>query len=287
LSGTSKENAKVKHRIPGGSINQLHSTVEEKQLQCISSKHGHEGGEDSFEVRLDKAKHALETMNDEKDLREHIQAAVERRATYSKYLKSMSHQKSQITKDIANYFKTLREGNENLKIIAKAVHSCEIADIYTTAAQMHNDRLTLSRVKRFKYTKERKNPTPAQKALAELKTQSPTTPPEQLEEMIGLPSRNYHLNDLVRKGIIVALHDQLRANRHVISLMFSGEGEGFVVQLRSHATLLKEFRITRENIHLMENGWKNAALPFADELIHMNGFKLRRLLATIIAEGAL
>lgn len=177
-----------------------------------------------------------------------------------------------------------------MKIIAKAVHSCEIAEIYTTAAHMNNIRLALVPVKRFKFNKERKNPTPAQKVLVELKRESPTTPPAQLEEVVGLPSCNYNLKSLVHKGIIVALHNQLSANKRVaegINLTFSGEGEGFAVQLKSHVTLLKEFHITGEDIHLMENGRKNASLPFADEMVYMNGFKLRRLLAMIIADGAL
>lgn len=279
----------MKYRITGRSIADLRRSVEEKQLQCISSKHGHEAGENTFEARLDRAKSALEKMN-EKSLRDYVEVGVERRAAYSKYLGSVNQQKSKITKRMNMYYTTLKERNENLKVIAKVSHNCQIADIYTTAAQMHNVRLALATVKRFKFNKQRKNPTPAQRVLEELKRESPTTPLAQLEAVVGLPSCNYRLKELTRKGIIVGLHAQLKAKKSVtegINLSFSGEGEGFTVQLRSRSTLLKEFSITREDIYLMEHGRKTASLPFADELIIMHGFKLRRLLAMIIAEGAL
>jgi len=289
LSGTSRGDGSVKHRIPGRSMAELRRAVEEKQLQCISSKHGQGGGENSFEARLDRAKHALEGMN-EKSLRDYIEVGIERRAAYSKYLSSVNQQKSKITRRINAYNTTLKERNENLKIIAKVSHSCEIADIYTSAAQMHNERLAFAAVKRFKFNKSRKNPTPAQRVLEELKRESPTTPLAQLQEVVGLPSCNYRLKELVGKGVVLGVHAQLKAKKSVtegINLTFSGEGEGFMVQLRANATLLKEFSITREDIYLMEHGKKTASLSFADELIYMDGFKLRRLLAMIIAEGAL
>jgi len=205
-------------------------------------------------------------------------------------LKSVFQQKSKITKCTHNYYETLKRRNENLRIIARVAHSCEIADLYTAAANVSNERLAFANVKRFKFNKEKKHPTPAQRVLEELKRENPATPQAQLEEVVGFPSRKYHLKELSRKGVVVRLHPQLQTKRSVaegLNFTFTGDREGFTVQLRTRATMLKEFGITREDIYLMEHGRKNASLPFADELIHMNGFRLRHLLAMLIAEGAL
>jgi len=71
LSGTCKADKHVKTHIPGRSIAELHSAFEERQLHLMNSKHGQGGGENSLEARLDKAKQALEKLN-EASLRKYI-----------------------------------------------------------------------------------------------------------------------------------------------------------------------------------------------------------------------
>merc|ERR1711862_320658 len=92
--------------------------------------------------------------------------------------------------------------------------------------------------------------------------------------------------ELVVKGVVSRLNEKIPKNvMNQMKFVFQYADEGFTVQAFMGVTLLKEFRITREDIWHMESRKKNAVVPYGEDFMWFVCSHLRRLLAWISAEG--
>jgi len=187
------------------------------------------------------------------------------------------------------YKKKLKDHYKKLCQIVSLTEICDLPDEIICMAQQHTQRLAFNTARRIKVNTRKDAPTPAQKILEQLVRNTPEGKiTDELKNMVGVPARVFTLQALTKKGVIRNVNDKIP--KHVqknLTLVFQYEDEGWQVQVKMGKTLLKEFKIVRQEIALMETGGKNAIMPYGDEFLSLSSFKLRRLLAIISAEGGL
>merc|ERR1712232_227640 len=111
---------------------------------------------------------------------------------------------------------------------------------------------------------------------------------EKLKEMVGFPARQFKKGALEKKGVLVQLNDLIpNSVRKQMVFSFNYEKEAYIVRVFVKTTLLREFEISREDIQMLEYGYKNSVKSYGDDFLYFNCFRLRRLLGFIQAEGGL
>lgn len=228
----------------------------------------------------------IRESQEEKDVCRFVDDSYRRRSEYFEYLDLVHNGTSKITKVRKRYKDAVKHQHAQLTEIVTATKTCEIADDIISVAQGHSVPLAFTRAKRIKVNNIKKNPTAAQQVMATLAADGKPTP--ELIELVGMPARHFKLWELTQKGVIVRLNEKIpNTVEKEMGFIFQYQDEGYVVQAFMKKTLLKEFVISRQDIKLMEAARKTAVLPYGDNFLYVNCFRLRRLIAWLIAEGGL
>lgn len=294
LAGNHKESATVRYPVRGHSFPELRSEFEFIQQRLsgeIEEGRAHSNAM-SLVQSLEDGKHIVERISSTEDrqaLLGYIDRQIQHRATYSDYLRRMKDGVDEILKAKTAYRAELKDQLGLLAQVAMATMTCELPEEVLAIAQQKSERLTFQRAKWKKLQHRKDRPTPAQVVLETLRRASEDGKvTEQMKEMVSMPARSFRLKQLIDKGVVVKLNETIRNNvREKMVVNFLYKDEGYVVQVLLRSTLLKEFVITRQDVKLTEAGFKNAVLPYGDEFLWVNCFRLRRLLAFIAAEGGL
>lgn len=244
--------------------------------------------------RLEDGKRSIdrirERSEDEQKLREFIDKSLANRREYSGYLKLVAEGISDIKTAYKEYRSNLERSFILLSTIHKASETCEIPDEIKMQAESKSERLTFEKAKKKKLRQRRMNPTPAQRVLEQLQNgMADVKQSDELREKVGMPTRTFTLRELEAKGVIVSVQKRIQPEQQrKMCFSFQFKDEGFNVQVFLKTTLLKEFRINRQDMVSMQAGHKVNDIEFGgDDFLWLNGFRLQRLLAWIYAEGAL
>lgn len=222
-----------------------------------------------------------------KDLMAYIDVDISRRESYNRYLKSVKERFEKIDKHKDNYERLLKEKCALLRDVSACATSCDVPEQINAAAANRAVPITFDRVRRLKQKIKKTKPTPGQLVLEQMKndTNAKKGKDEELRELI-MPTKQYTFDILVSKGVVTRMNALIHlATQRQTIFSFQSKGEGFLVQCFMKTTLLKEFEISREHIESLEGSNKLQVLPYADEFVFMNSFRLRRLLTWIVVEG--
>eukprot|EP00927_Polykrikos_kofoidii_P039820 TRINITY_DN34131_c0_g1_i1.p1 TRINITY_DN34131_c0_g1~~TRINITY_DN34131_c0_g1_i1.p1 ORF type:complete len:1930 (-),score=373.27 TRINITY_DN34131_c0_g1_i1:201-5990(-) len=279
----------VRYPIYGHNFMDLKGSLEETQLMIsreIEEGSVHSGLQDLLR-KLEEGRRLVDKVREtvqEKDLFLYIDLAVAERRAQHTYLSKLIDGQEEIEKAKREYQQNLQTAHQRLGFLVTATELCEIPEDMVNMAQQYSEELAFLRARRFRTRERKDNPTPAQLILDRLGTGKIS---DADKEMVGLPARNFSLDELTSKGVVKRLHPNLKKVQQVLRFVFQYENEGFTVQIFMKTTILKSFHISREDIELFEGARKTATLPWGDGFVWMNCSRLRRLLAWIAAEGGL
>jgi len=287
----------VKYRIKGVSFADLRASFEDIQYTISSEMEDNTTGAAFLADLLQRLENGKAYVNkiresmEEKDLREYMERELRKRNEYRAYLTSLGEGTKTIQLAQENYRKNLEETWQKLNIISTSTENCDLPEEITGAMQIHQERPKFAEAKKLKIRKAKTDPTPAHKVLQELVRTSGDggkIDMEKLKEMVGFPARTFTKSELEKKGVLVQLNDMIPMNvRKDMKFTFQFDNEAYMVRAFVKTTLLREFVITRQDIELLNRGRKNAIMPYGDDFLWVNCFRLRRLLAFIMAEGGL
>lgn len=286
----------VKHKIEKSSFQDLKQAFEDVQRRISAEMHdGHQGTLSDMLQRLERGKVYISKIKEsmeEKELRSYIERELKRRYEFNIYLESLKTGALKIREAQDQYRSQLQARWDRLNVINKATTACDVPEDILIQAQLHSIPLKFADTKRIKTTKRRKDPTPAQKVLDELlKAQGETGGQRDLEtlkDMVGFPSRTFSTRELEQKGVLVRLNENIPAQvQKSLTFTFQYENEGYTVRVARNKTLLREFFISRRDLAQMNMGRKSAIVSYGDDFVWVHCFRLRRLLAMIMAEGGL
>lgn len=219
----------------------------------------------------------------------YIDDIVVMRAAYFKYLEKMIEGKQQVLVAQGEYLQRVKDECLLLSDVCKRMDNCEIHDDILTSAQMFATEGSKLGFLKAKAAKGRMPLTPAMMVLKELKkngAEHDLRDFDRVRSEIGVPSREFRSKDIIGKGVVVSLHQNI-PNQSKVNFVVQCRDETYTVQMFSGQTLLKEFQITRQDVALMQAAKKNSLVTYGDGLVVMNAFRLRRLLAYLTAEGGL
>jgi hypothetical protein len=201
----------------------------------------------------------------------------------------------------------LLEIEEHVIELVHALHrseSCEIPQVFQQQADSHSVPLKFpSLVKKKKALRQRK-PTMAQfiedKRKEAENDETQAWSKEEIKQMFGVPSMQYTVSRLMRKGVIVGVaEDVAKLTNNLLFTFYSNNHGGWNVEV-VHCTLkgpnpddrkkIREFTLAFEDLHSMTVGKKTCLLPYPqgeDYLFIMNCHRLRYLLGWISAEAGM
>lgn len=225
----------------------------------------------------------------ENSTRDAFDTLVKKRALHARYLNMVESNIQMVSAAKLRYIKEVRSAYDMLKTVAENTLRCEVDDELIAKAQSFSVTLAFTKAKQLKARERKANPTPAQNILDQLRSASNDgKETQEMRDLAGMPSQSFSLAQLVGKGVVMRLNEVISpVMRTQTRMSFHYNNEGYSVEIFMKNTLLKEFFISRQEIQLFEAGLKSATKPFADGLLDMNCFRLRRLLAWINAEGGL
>jgi len=297
ISGAKRDRDKgITHPIQGQSYTDMQTALIDIQKQISSDVEEGRLPQSMNEMlqRLENGKRCIdrirERSEDEQRLREFIDRSVENRFEYSEYLKLVRECFVLIRSAYFKYRENLDKSFMILSKIHSATETCDIPDEIKLVAESKSERLTFEKAKKNKLRQRRTNPTPAQRVLEQLQNNTEDgKQSEELKNKVGVPARTFTLRELESKGVIVRVHERISQEQlRKMCFSFQYKDEGFDVQVFIKTTLLKDFRITREDIVAMQAGHKVNDMEFGgDNFLWLNCFRTQRLLAWMYAEGAL
>jgi hypothetical protein len=300
LSGSYKGEKALEHvayRIKGTTFTELRQSFEDIQMQVSAKLEDDAAGAGYMAEllqRLENGKAYLSKIREsmeEKDLREYIERELRRRNDYRAYLVSLGEGAKTIQNAQEDYRRKVEDTYKKMVTINAVTEVCELPEEITGAMQIHSERPKFAEAKKLKLRKVKADPTPARKVLNELIRTSGDVGKlniEKLKEMVGFPARTFTKKELEKKGVLVQLNDMIPNNvRKEMKFTFQFDNEAYLVRAFVNTTLLREFVISRQDIELLNRGRKNATVSYGDEFLWFNCFRLRRLLAFIMAEGGL
>jgi len=294
LSGTSKEHSSVKYRIQGRTFLELGSELHEVQRQVAQAiEEGRAPATmNTLLQRLEDGKRMVSKIRDvcdEANLLGYIDKGVVRRYEHFRYLRRVMKGTDEVQDARRKYKSDLKTQYALLAHLHSASAFCDIPEDILATAQGQSEHLTFERARVKKLRQRRNHPTPAQRVLDSLKGDTPDSRiTDELRDTVGMPARSFKCSELERKGVILSLNDKVsRPVQRQMCFTFQYQDEGYYVQVYNKTTLLKEFMITRQDIHHMQTSRKAADMFYGDELVRVNCFRLLRLLAWVCAEGGL
>jgi alpha-tubulin suppressor-like RCC1 family protein len=232
---------------------------------------------------------------DETALLQYLDHNVRKRKEYAAYLSKINKQTETIEKAFQDYNHALRHEHTRLMEVRDRTRSCEVPEGILSKAEQHSETLTFSRCKRIKLKAKSYNPTPAQLIF----DQTDNALQKDFDGGQVCPSRTFTLKELERRGLITRLNQKIPKDmQKELRFTFTVSGEGCEVSVLRGKVCIKEFKITRDEIQLMESAGRTAVIPYPrpsdrNELRYDNGFlwmhsfRLRRLLAVLTSEGGL
>jgi hypothetical protein len=287
----------VNYRINGTNFTDLRTSFEDIQRKIsaemaeISTGAAHHA---ELLQRLENGKAYVGKIREsveEKDLREYMERELRKRNEYKAYLNSLGEGTKTIDHAKEKYKKDLEETYKRLVELDTSTEVCDIPEEIIGALQVQSERPKFSDAKKSKLRKAKTDPTPARKVLDELMRTSGDSGKDRLErlkEMVGFPARTFTRAELEKKGVLTQLNDMIPNNvKKDLKFSFQFDKEAYYVKAFVKSTMLREFVITREDIQLLDRGCKNAIKSYGDGFVSLNCFRLRRLLAFIMAEGGL
>jgi len=299
LSGCKETSKQVKYKIGGKTWGDLKASFEEMQSQLSDileerQEQGHDKSSSSaLLAKLSIASRMVERVHEsqeEKELRDFIEKTIQKRIEYFRYLNDIKHGMKEIENAQREYHEGLKETYKSLDAVYKESKECEIPEDIEAMAQTHSAMPTLTKAKRRKVVYQKKHETPAQKVLNELSRNiGDGSINAEVIERVGSPACSFDLKTLTSKGVVVRVHDKIAASvQKKMVFNFKYEQEGYAVQVyMKPATMLKSFSISREDMQLMAAGWKTTVIPYGDDFVWLNCFRLRRLLGQIAADTEL
>jgi len=290
LAGSNQEESDVKYQIAGHTFLQLRNGF--GKIQKVLQQDIKDGNASSrmrsIVTDLEDGKKIIDKLMERAptDLMKYIDRTVQCRAAHARYLYE-THGRNEMILDVRkSYERTLKEHVDALKKVVKNAQNCEFPSRIALAAGQRSEKIAFLRLRRIKQRNRKQKPTPGQKVLDMLGPAEGTeTKLQELKESV-VPSQTFQLGALESKGVLVRLQDGIDSKtRKQISFNFQAQDEGFDVQIFMKSTLLKEFRITRQQIEELEGVNKTAASSYAGDFLWMNGYRLRRLLCQIYVDN--
>jgi len=287
----------VPYRIQGSSFAELRQSFEDIQAKLHAEMDGGTAGASYVDELLQRLQNGKAFVNkiresmEDRDLREYMVRELRKRHEYRAYLTSLGEGVKVITTSQEEYKKNVEETFRRLSRISTVTEACELPEEITGAMQIQQERPIFAEAKKLKLRKVKTNPTPARKVLDDLirtSGDSGKENTEKLKEMVGFPARTFTKSELEKKGVLVQLNDMIPNNvKKEMKFTFQFESEAYNVKAFVKTTLLREFIISRQDIDLFDKGCKNTIRSYGDDFLWVNCFRLRRLLAFIMAEGGL
>jgi hypothetical protein len=302
LSGSAKgENftRTVKYKLNGSSFSDLRNSFEGLQDTINKEMQDHSGNATYLAELLQRLENGKiyiakirESMED-RELRDYMDAQVRRRHNYKLYLNSLKEGMDAATSAQEQYKKEVVYTYQKLCLINDVTQACDLPDEITGAMQLNQERPKFSEAKKEKIRRMKKDAkaSPSKAVLEQLVRsagEAGKVDMEKLKEMVGNPSRTFKKSVLEKKGVLVNLNEMIPQNvRKELRFIFQYDSESYSVKVFVKSTLLREFRITRQDLQLLDEGRKNAVIAYGDDFLWFRCFNLRRLLALIHAECGL
>jgi len=293
LSGHYRTHQSLKIQLSGARFDDLLTELEflAKKLAASIEEGRAEETDQNLLQRLESGRHVIARLR-EKDFHSidffaYLDENIKRREHYTLYLQRVKEATQEIFRARIEYRSTIKERHALLSQVARLTSTCDLPSVIIDMAEQKTIPLTMRRARKIKLKTRKDRPSPAQAFYDSLKSKDGKVPDEMLET-VDVPAQSYRLKRLLDLGVVLGLHDKIDESVKVkLVVNFQYKDEGYLVSMYLKTTLLKQFCITREDIVQMQTARKNSEMAYGDGFVVMNGFRLRRLLAWLSADGGL